>query len=118
MFDPWLDYLFDFLLHFLLGILFGDLLSILLDDLLGKGFSLVVRSARPDTVMAQVTGEPWSKLKARAVVMPLDAGGPRLTPYSDHVFLLRPDRYVAACMKVDELEPGAAKVAALVAATF
>jgi 3-(3-hydroxy-phenyl)propionate hydroxylase len=92
--------------------------GVLLDDLLGKGFSLVVRSARIDAVMAQVTGEPWSKLKARAVVMPLDTGGPRLAPYSDHVFLLRPDRYVAACMKVDELDKGAAKVAALVAGTF
>ncbi len=92
--------------------------GVMLDDLLGKGFSLVVRSARPDVVMAQVTGEPWSKLKARAVVMPLDAGGPRLAAYTDHVFLLRPDRYVAACIKVDELEQGAAKIAALVAGTY
>lgn len=92
--------------------------GVLMDDMLGKGFALVVRSARAAEVLPRLTGEPWSKLKARAVVMPLETGGPRLAPYNDHVFLLRPDRYVAACIRFDALDEGAAKVAALVAGTF
>jgi len=90
----------------------------LLDDRLGEGFSLVVRSPRADAVTARLAGAPWNKLKARVVAMPLDAGGARLARFNDHVFLLRPDRYVAACMKVDDLDREAAKVAALVAGTF
>lgn len=90
-----------------------------LDDLLGPGFALVVRSPRAEAVMTLLHAGPWQALGARVVAM-REAGdaGPRLTDYNDHVFLLRPDRYVAACMRVDELEQGATAVTNLVAATF
>ena len=106
--------------HTLVGRLFPQprIGGVLLDDMLGEGFSLVVRSPRAGAVAARLAGAPYDKLKARVVAMPLDAGGPRLDRFNDHVFLLRPDRYVAACIKVDELDQEAAKVAALIAGTF
>jgi 3-(3-hydroxy-phenyl)propionate hydroxylase len=105
--------------HTLVGRLFpqpriGD---VLLDDLLGEGFSLVVRSPRAREVMSKLAAEPWSKLSARCIELPRDVGGPRLDRFNDHVFLLRPDRYVAACIKVDELEQGAEAVIKLIAGT-
>jgi hypothetical protein len=67
--------------------------------------------------------KPWSDLAARVVVM--GEGGvqelapsARLTPFADHVILLRPDRYVAACIPVAELDRGAEQVRALLAGTF
>ncbi len=92
--------------------------EVLLDDTLGPGFALVVRSPRAEAVSAMLSREPWTRLGARVVTLPLDSGGPRLGRFNDHVFLLRPDRYVAACLRVDELEQGAEKVRGLVAATF
>ena len=92
--------------------------GVLLDDLLGPGFSLIVRSPRAEAIQATLSGAPWSTLSARVVTLPLDVGGPRLDRFKDHVFLLRPDRYVAACMRVDDLAQGAERVRALVAATF
>ena len=106
--------------HTLVGRLFpqpriGD---VLLDDLLGPDFALVVRSPRACEVMTKLQAEPWSKLQARSVELPPGIAGPRLAYFNDHVFLLRPDRYVAACIPVDELGRGAAKVRELIAATF
>ena len=43
---------------------------------------------------------------------------PRLAEYLDHVLLLRPDRYVAACIPAGDLEKGAEAVRTLVAGTF
>lgn len=106
--------------HTLVGRLFPQprIGGVLLDDLLDDGFSLVVRSPRAGEVMAKLAGEPWSKLEARCVELPPDAGGPRLGRFNDHVFLLRPDRYVAACIPADDLAKGADAVRELVAATF
>jgi 3-(3-hydroxy-phenyl)propionate hydroxylase len=106
--------------HTLVGRLFPQprVGGVLLDDLLGDGFSLVVRSPHASDVMTRLTGEPWSTLQARGVELPPDAGGSRLADFNDHVFLLRPDRYVAACMRVHELEEAAEKVATLIAGTF
>ena len=94
-----------------------------LDDVLGPGFALVVRSPRAAAIAPRLAGKPWSDLGARVVV--LGAGGvtevapnARLAPFADHVFLLRPDRYVAACIAAAELEEGAAQVRALLAGTF
>ncbi|HMJ41401.1 MAG TPA: bifunctional 3-(3-hydroxy-phenyl)propionate/3-hydroxycinnamic acid hydroxylase [Pseudolabrys sp.] len=106
--------------HTLVGRLFpqprvGD---VLLDDLLGDGFSLVVRSPRASEVMSKLAAEPCSKLNARCIELPADAAGPRLDRFNDHVFLLRPDRYVAACISVDELAKGAASIEKLIAATL
>ena len=106
--------------HTLVGRLFPQprIADVLLDDLLGDGFSLVVRSPRASEVMKKLAGEPWSKLEARCIELPGEAGGPRLGRFNDHVFLLRPDRYVAACIPVDDLAKGADAVGKLVAATF
>ena len=105
-----------------------------LDDVLGPDFALLVSSNRPDAVLSALQGAPWRDLGARIVVMRpdgrldaapgaavvklADSGNSPLARYADHVLLLRPDRYVAACFKVDELAEGTQKVAALVAATF
>jgi hypothetical protein len=51
-------------------------------------------------------------------VRELGTADPRLAPYGDHVILLRPDRYVAACIAVDELSKRAAAIGALIDATF
>lgn len=110
--------------HTLVGRLFpqprlrgADGREVLLDDLLGDGFALVVRSGRAAAVMAKLTGEPWRKLKARCVALPPEAADPRLARFNDHIFLLRPDRYVAACIPADELAKGAEAVGALIAST-
>ena len=97
--------------------------EVLLDDLLGEGFAILVRSPRADAVLPVLRAGPWSKLGARIVVMGRDAeelgpANPRLAAFNDHVILLRPDRYVAGCFGVDELESGGEKVGALVKGTF
>ena len=96
--------------------------DVLLDEVLGDGFSILVRSPRHDVALAALAGKPWSDLGARIVVLGRDAielgaASPRLARYADHVILLRPDRYVAACVPVDEMAAGGEKVAALIAET-
>ena len=100
-----------------------------LDDLLGQGFALLVSSPRAADVVPQLLAEPWSDLGARiviladkapagAVAIPPASFGGRLDGYDDHVLVLRPDRYVTACVKVDELAQGGAAVGKLIAETF
>jgi 3-(3-hydroxy-phenyl)propionate hydroxylase len=94
-----------------------------LDDLLGRGFALVVHSNRPEAVMPALQASPWRDLDATVVVIRPDGSGdvrtlgaadPRLARFCDHLLLLRPDRYVAACMRVDEVAHGADAVRALI----
>lgn len=103
--------------------------DVLLDEVLGPGFALLVRSPRAEAVVPLLQRKPWNELAARIVVMGdrAPAGAvvveelsptPRLAAYSDHVLLLRPDRYVAACVNVDELEKGGAALGKLIASTF
>lgn len=104
--------------------------EVLLDDALGAGFSVLVHSNRPGTASPALVSEPWRKLAARIVVMRPDSGeagansvraldsDPRLARYRDHVMLLRPDRYVAACIPIDGLDEGAGAIGSLIAATF
>jgi 3-(3-hydroxy-phenyl)propionate hydroxylase len=94
--------------------------EVLLDELLGPGFALLVHSARAETVLPLLEGAPWRDLAARVVVMPREASAPdpRLARFGDHILLIRPDRYVATCFAVDELERGAEKMTELVGATF
>jgi 3-(3-hydroxy-phenyl)propionate hydroxylase len=100
-----------------------------LDDVLGPGFALLVRSARAAEIVPKLVQKPWSDLKPRVVVFGGKAGdgtvrvrelepNPRLAAYSDHVLLLRPDRYVAACFPVVDLEKGADAVRRLVGSSF
>ncbi len=96
--------------------------EVLLDDVLGDGFSILVRSPHADEALRALSAAPWNKLGARIIVMGRDvvevgAPNPRLARYDNHVILLRPDRYVAACVKVDELEKGAKAIAALIRQT-
>jgi 3-(3-hydroxy-phenyl)propionate hydroxylase len=94
-----------------------------LDDVLGPGFALIVRSPRAGEIVPKLQDKPWSDLGARVVTM--GEGGvtettsnARLAPFADHVFLLRPDRYVAACIPAADLEEEVAKVGKLFGATF
>jgi 3-(3-hydroxy-phenyl)propionate hydroxylase len=100
-----------------------------LDDVLGPGFSLLVRSPRAREIVPQLKAKLWSELAPRIVVFGGDAiegavavreltPNPRLAAYSDHVLLLRPDRYVAACVAVDDLHKGAETLGKLIASTF
>ena len=96
--------------------------EVLLDEVLGDGFAILVRSPRPDEVLPLLRAAPWSQLGARIVVLGRDATElgpvhPRLAHITDHVILLRPDRYVAACMTVDEMARGGEKVAKLIEGT-
>jgi 3-(3-hydroxy-phenyl)propionate hydroxylase len=100
-----------------------------LDDVLGPGFALLVRSPRAREIVPKLLQKPWSDLKPRIVVFgsePIEDAetvreltpNSRLAAYSDHVLLLRPDRYVAACIPSADLEEGADRVGRLIAATF
>lgn len=112
-----------------------DGFEVLLDEVLGPGFALLVRGARGEAALPALNAAPFAALDANIVVMRPDgdtraapahvsvvhhigAPSPRIAELSDHIILLRPDRYVAACVKVDELETGAAKIGKLIAATF
>ena len=108
--------------------------AILLDEVLGDGFSVVVRSPRIAEALAALSGKPWRDLAARIVVIGDEAGGgspgnatavrelgsqnPRLARFADHIVLLRPDRYVMACCAVDDIAVIGEKVAAAMQATF
>jgi 3-(3-hydroxy-phenyl)propionate hydroxylase len=106
----------------------------LLDDALGPGFAVLVRSNRPNAALASLQGAPWRELDARIVLMRPDgqldatvgvssvrALGPldkQLARFADHVLLLRPDRYVAACIAMDDLDAESERVKAMIANTF
>jgi 3-(3-hydroxy-phenyl)propionate hydroxylase len=94
--------------------------EVLLDDLLGPGFAVLVHGRRAETVLPLLDAAPWRDLGAPVLAMPrlVGAPDPRLARFDDHVLLLRPDRYVAACIPADELSAGAEKVGKLVAETF
>jgi 3-(3-hydroxy-phenyl)propionate hydroxylase len=101
-----------------------------LDDILGSGFAVLVRSPRAASVVPLLNEKPWSDLAPRIVVIgeraPEGAASaretgtpdPRLARYGDHAILLRPDRYVAACIPADDLQRGAERVRRLIARTF
>jgi 3-(3-hydroxy-phenyl)propionate hydroxylase len=95
--------------------------KVLLDDILGNGFALLALTARPDLAFAS-TGQPlWSHLDIRRVaVLPLevpwcDSSGSTVVrerdhalsvlraKYTEHLILLRPDHYVAACIPIAEV---------------
>jgi 3-(3-hydroxy-phenyl)propionate hydroxylase len=101
--------------------------EMLLDDVLGPGFAVLVGAARAAQAAPLLQGKPWSDLRARVVVLGDKAPdgavavqplSPVLDAYADQVLLIRPDRYVAASVKVDELEKGGEAIRKLIAETF
>ncbi len=113
-------------------VLTGDGRSMPLDDMLGGGFSMIARSRRPEIALATLDAPEWDRLGARRIaLLPRGAGSPSgpaivqeledvpaLAGFDDHMFLLRPDRYVAACLPLAQIKSGAAAVSALIAGTF
>jgi 3-(3-hydroxy-phenyl)propionate hydroxylase len=107
--------------------------EVLLDDALGPGFAILVHSSRAGGVMPALASAPWNKLDAGCFILAsgrddLPAGIPalrmigkvdrRLARFADHVIVLRPDRYVAACIPIHELADGAAALGNLIQSTF
>jgi 3-(3-hydroxy-phenyl)propionate hydroxylase len=109
--------------------------EVLLDDVLGSGFALLVHSNRPRAALQKLQAGDWGAFMSHCVVMRPDGndetvpagvigarvlGVPdkRLARFKDHVLLIRPDRYVAACVPVDDLDKGAEAVTKLVEGTF
>ncbi len=112
--------------------------SALLDSVLGQGFSVVMRSGHSDilsTIQADLASmKPKLAVAATLVVngddevmrgAKLGVASVRAKNAQDwtsippgHVFLLRPDRYVMACIPADRWHDGSSKIASLLAATF
>jgi 3-(3-hydroxy-phenyl)propionate hydroxylase len=110
----------------------GDGRATRLDTVLGNRFALLAWTARPRDALAQAAHPVWDRLDAkRVVVVSPGTGGEAvsgleavwdrdgviaaaLAGYPEHVLLLRPDHYVAACVPVAELRRGAETIGALV----
>ena len=116
-------------------VVLGDGRAVRLDTVIGNRFALLAWTARPGDLRALAAHPVWNDLGAKCVaVLPPGSGGEPpsgfeavrdrdgviaavLSAYPDHVLLLRPDHYVAACVPVAELMAGAESVRALVART-
>jgi len=106
--------------------------AVLLDNILGNGFSIVMRSSKggtmpvcesalssikPKRIMIVGDGLPQAASADGLIVREKNAQDWAAIP-PDQVFLLRPDRYVMACMPVEDWHNGSARIASLVNATF
>jgi 3-(3-hydroxy-phenyl)propionate hydroxylase len=111
--------------------------AVRLDTVIGNRFALLAWTARPREALAQAVHPVWDALDARYVaVLPPGSRGEGEAPsgleavrdrdgviaaalggYADHVVLLRPDHYVAACLPVARLREMAERVGALIART-
>ena len=109
---------------------------VLLDAVLGNRFALLAWTARPGGVFAATDQPIWDRLDVKRIAaLPAGTGceslpgvdvvwdrngglAAALAAYVDHVLLLRPDHYVAACIPAHEIEKGAEAVGALVARTI
>jgi 3-(3-hydroxy-phenyl)propionate hydroxylase len=108
-----------------------------LDDVLGQGFAVIVRSERPDLLHADAILPPdgtWGAVTPSLVVIGppgsetvqaegmLTVSQLRAEEWAavppDHVFVLRPDRYVAACVPLMNWPEKCAEMGTLIAATF
>jgi 3-(3-hydroxy-phenyl)propionate hydroxylase len=108
--------------------------SAALDDVLGQGFSIVMRGVPGDAEMLGLAEIDWGAIVPKGVIVtPADDSAPALYGLDvmreidpqdwanipvGHVFVLRPDRYVAACMPLNEWHRRRGEIAALIAATF
>ncbi len=113
-------------------VLLPDGQSVLLDKVLGDGFSIVMRSG--NTGALPVTDAALSSIKPKIIMIVGDGSSPHPPANAivvheknaqdwagippDHVLLLRPDRYVMACIPVDEWHGSSSRIASLVNATF
>jgi 3-(3-hydroxy-phenyl)propionate hydroxylase len=113
----------------------SDNQAVLLDTVLGNRFALLAWTADPGAVFAAAHQPIWDRLAAKRVAV-LPAGtacgalpgidivwdrdgalAAALAHYADHYVLVRPDHYVAACIRGGEIERGAETVRALVDGT-
>jgi len=77
----------------------------LLDDLLGDGFALLAPPGTPPELLDQLSSEIWDSLHVRKLAIH-DATGEfaKLIPnHQPGLFLVRPDRYVAAFLPANDL---------------
>ena len=110
--------------------------EVLLDEVLGDGFVLLLRSARPADDFVRLRQPIWDKLGvARVALLPVgseaqavkgikiltetnDALAAALVNYPDCALLLRPDHYVAAAIPLSDADSGSRAVDDLLAATW
>ena len=108
--------------------------SAALDDVLGQGFSIVMRGTPDGAGRLGLSEIDWGAIVPKCVIvappddLSLAPAGMLVACESDtqdwaaipprHVFVLRPDRYVAACIPLGEWPRRRAEIASLVAATF
>lgn len=115
-------------------VLLDDDSAVALDDVLGQGFSVVMRGVPDDADMLGLSEVDWGGIRPNGVIIaPRDDSTPapegivvvRESEAQDwpavpvgHVFLLRPDRYVAACLPLEQWHRRRADIVSLIAATF
>jgi 3-(3-hydroxy-phenyl)propionate hydroxylase len=116
------------------NVLLDDDTGIALDEVLGQGFSVVMRGAPGDAAMLGLSEVDWGATQPRGVIVaPPDDAAPapegivvvRESDAQDwtaipvgHVFVLRPDRYVAACVPLEQWHRRSAEIVLLMTATF
>lgn len=117
-------------------VLSADGTDVPFDNVLGPGFALVARSTRADLLSAGLSprGGEWGaiapvivaigpagsetmQVDGVTIVAELRAEDWAAVP-PDHVFVLRPDRYVAACVPLAAWPEKRAEMGALIAGTF
>jgi 3-(3-hydroxy-phenyl)propionate hydroxylase len=80
----------------------GSRAGCLLDDLLGDGFALLGIGISPEVVSAVSLGKTWDSLIDTRVSLTA-AEAPELVRHTGRLMVLRPDRYVMACVALAEL---------------
>ncbi len=105
-----------------------------LDDVLGQGFSVVMRGVPDDVDMLALSEFDWGTIAPKGVIVaPAEESAPApqgitVVRESDpqdwaaipvgQVFMLRPDRYVMACIPLDQWHRRRSEIASMIAATF
>ncbi len=94
--------------------------AVLLDEILGNGFALVAPPGTSPQIFEQLPETFAPQLDARRITIPDPTGDlrTRLAGIPPGLFLLRPDRYVAAFLGMDRLVPAARDLEAMIARTW
>ena len=116
------------------NVLLEDGTIIALDDALGQSFSILMRGVPDDAEILGLSEIDFGNIRPKAVIIaPRDDSssvpeGVTLLHESEaqdwsaipagHVFVLRPDRYVAACVPLEQWPRRRADIVALIDATF